>query len=361
LLGVFLQAHHHFHLPVCSACVGSSADIMLSFRRITYTVSSRIMGFYIGLQVSFQENQCKCLSSIGVWARPTCTWPNCTACFSWPHGVCLRLRLVSVCRPHRRSRQAHGNDHTGGAGASAAAGPATAAGQVAHSPEDVLTHQLMLLLTSAHRGFTSHEAMTQLTGDVIAAAVRAANQANADGHPAGSQPPVPRQPASYSPSDPIPSPPISVSVPERDFLLLESVLLGVTAAQAPNTLRPPSDVSGSQGSRSVSVLPDGPAAPVGPVPSLGRGRGEGRSRGSYNEPSQMGAATAAAASQPLDLSLAAFPPLGHQPSRGAAWSTRPTPQGFSAQPQANQLSSEAFPELAAAANAAQPAASRQRR
>ena len=267
-----------------------------------------------------------------------------------------------MCRPQRRSRQAHGNNHAGGAGAAAAAGPSTTPGQAAHSPDDVLVHQLMLLLTSAHRGFTSHEAVTQLAGNVVAAAVRAANQANADGHPAGSQPPVPRQPASYSPSDPIPSPPISVSVPERDFLLLESVLLGVTAAQAPNTLRPPSDVSGSQGSRSVSVLPDGPAAPVGPVPSLGRGRGEGsgRGRGSHSVPSQMGVPTAAATNQPLDLSLAAFPPLGHSPSRGAAWSTRPIPQGSSAQHQAIQLNSEAFPDLAAA-DAAQPAASRRRR
>ncbi len=290
-----------------------------------------------------------------------CTWPNCTARFSWPHGVCLRLMLVSVCRPQRRSRQAHGNNHTGGAGASAAAGPATAAGQVAHSPEDVLTHQLMLLLTSAHCGFTSHAAMTQLTGNVIAAGVRAANQANAERYPAGSQPSVPRQPASYSPSDPIPSPPISVSVPERDFLLLESVLLGVTAAQASNTLRPPSDVSGSQGSHTASVSHNGAAAPDGPVSSLGRGRGEGRGRGRHSDPSLTGVPAAAAASQPFDLSLAAFPPLGHQPSRGAAWSTRPTPQGSSAQPQANELSSEAFPELAAEANAAQPAVSRRRR
>jgi len=267
-----------------------------------------------------------------------------------------------VCRPQRRSRQAHGNNHAGGAGAAAAAGPSTTPGQAAHSPDDVLVHQLMLLLTSAHRGFTSHEAVTQLAGNVVAAAVRAANQANAERDPAGSQPSVPRQPASYSPSDPIPSPPRFVPLPELDFFVLE--LLGVTAAQAPNTLRPPSDVSGAQGSHTASVLPSGAAAPVGPVPSLGRGRGEGsgrgRGRGSHSVPSQMGVPTAAATNQPLDLSLAAFPPLGHQPSRGAAWSTRPIPQGSSAQRQAIQLNSEAFPDLAAA-DAAQPAASRRRR
>lgn len=110
------------------------------------------------------------------------------------------------------------------------------------------------------------------------------------------------------------------------------------------------------------MLPSGAAAPVGPVPSLGRGRGEGsgRGRGSHSVPSQMGVPTAAATNQPLDLSLAAFSPLGHQPSRGAAWSTRPIPQGSSAQRQAIQLNSEAFPDLAAA-DAAQPAASRRRR
>ena len=194
----------------------------------------------------------------------TCWWPASEACH--------------VCRPQRRSRQAHGNNHAGGAGAAAAAGPSTTPGQAAHSPDDVLVHQLMLLLTSAHRGFTSHEAMTQLTGDVIAAAVRAANQANADGHPAGSQPPVPRQPASYSPSDPIPSPPRFVPLPELDFFVLE--LLGVTAAQAPNTLRPPSDVSGSQDLHTASVLPSGAAAPGRPDQSHGRGRGRGGGRGS---------------------------------------------------------------------------------
>ena len=212
-----------------------------------------------------------------------------------------------VCRPQRRSRQAHGNSHAGGVAASAAAGPASTAGQPAGSPDDLLGHQLMLLLTSAHRGVTSHEAMTQLAGNVVAAAVRAANQANAERHPAGSQPSVPRQPASYSPSDPIPSPPRFAPLPDPDFLLLE--LLGVTAAQAPNMLRSPSDVSGSQGSHTASVLPSGAAAPGRPDQSHGRGRARGGARGGgSSEPSQMGAATAAAASQPLDLSLAAFPP-----------------------------------------------------
>ncbi len=211
-----------------------------------------------------------------------CIWPNCTANCPWPHAEGLRLRLVCVCRPQRRSRQAHGNNHAGDAGggaAAAAAGPSTAAGQAARSPDDLLVHQLMLLLTSAHRGFTSHEAMVQATGNVVVAAVRAANQANAERHPAGSQPPVPRQPTSYSPSDPILRPPRSAPLPEPDSLLLGSFLLGVTAAQAPDTLRPPSDVSGSQGSHTASVLPNGAAAPVGPVPSLGRGRGEARGRG----------------------------------------------------------------------------------
>ena len=270
-----------------------------------------------------------------------------------------------MCRPPRRSRQAHGNNHAGdaGAAAAAAAGPSTTSGPAAHFPDDFLVHQLMLLLTTACRGFTSYEAMVQATDNVVAAAVRAANQANAERHPAGSQPSVPRQPTSYSPSDPIVRPPTSAPLPQPDFLLLGSLLLDI---QAPNMLRPPSDVSGSQDLHTASVLPIGAAAPGRPDQSHGSGRGRGESRGSgsgrgrHSEPSQMGVPTAAAASQPLDLSLAAFPPLGHRSSRGAAWSTRATPQGSFAQPQANQLSSEAFPELAAA-NSAQPAASRRRR
>jgi len=286
-----------------------------------------------------------------------CIWPNCTACFPWPRADCLRLRLVCVCRPQRRSRQAHGNNPA----AAAAAGPSSSAGRAARSPDDLLVHQLMLLLTSVHRGFDSHEAMVQATDDVVAAAVRAANQSNAERHPAGSQASVPRQPASYSPSDDIPRPPRSGPFPEPGYLMLGSLLLGATALQAPNTLRPPPHVSGSQDSHAASVLPSGAAAPGRPDQSHGRGRGGGRGsgRGSHSEPSQMGVPTAAAASQPFDLSLAAFPPLGHQPSRGAAWGTRPTSQGSSAQPQAIQLSTEAFPELAAA-NAAQSAASRRR-
>lgn len=215
----------------------------------------------------------------------------------------------------------------------------------------------MLLLTAAHQGFTSHQAMVQATGNVIAAAVTAANQANAERHPADRQPSVPRQPTSGSPSDPIVRPPTSAPLPGPDFLLLGSLLLDI---QAPNTLRTPSHVSGSQDLHTASVLPSGAAIPGRPDQSHGRGGGRGSGRGSHREPSRMGVPTAAAPSQPLDFSLAAFPPLGHTPSRGAAWSTRPTPQGSSAQPQANHISSEAFPELAAA-NAAQPATSRRHR
>ncbi|DBA97197.1 hypothetical protein WJX77_008532 [Trebouxia sp. C0004] len=236
--------------------------------------------------------------------------------------------ILGIARPQRQSRQAQSNNHAGDAGA--AGGPSTTAGQAARSPDDFLVHQLMLLLTSAHRGFNSHEAMVQATGNVAAAAVRAANQANAERHPAGSQPSVPRQPT----SDPIPGPPRSAPLPEPDFLLLGSLLLGVTALQVPNTLRLPSDVSGSQDSHTASVLPSDAAAPGRPDQSRGRGRGRGGGgvRGSRNEPSQTGVPTSAAASQPLDFSLAAFPPLGYQPSRGAAWGTRPTPQSSSAQP-----------------------------
>ncbi|KAL0054967.1 hypothetical protein WJX82_005281 [Trebouxia sp. C0006] len=46
--------------------------------------------------------------------------------------------VLGIARPQRRSRQAHGNNHAGGAGAAAAAGPSTTPGQAAHSPDDVL-------------------------------------------------------------------------------------------------------------------------------------------------------------------------------------------------------------------------------
>ena len=43
---------------------------MLPLQRITHTVSSRIVGFYIELQGSLQQKESKSLSSIELWARP---------------------------------------------------------------------------------------------------------------------------------------------------------------------------------------------------------------------------------------------------------------------------------------------------